>query len=384
VQERTENAANKQRIAEPFQRAFPNRHGPRDLRVFGEPVRLRLIGTSQNIDDMRAADAGRIVHSCRIEPVRFENRDAVLRFSKQILARTETQAVRRAGFDAGRLESHRNAVGAERALLDFLGFRVELGHVEGTARHAVATTDTCIAVEIDDPVTVLNDRARGRASLKTARIHAVHALIFRHQPKRLAVQFGFVEFDQIPKIMGQIGQRLVRAFEIPKRHLLVVPFLAGYFACLAADAGCGVNQLRRRLRGSGPACRFARGCRNRLDESGHHAIECELPFLAKERWLRPLRKCREATLVGADGVVRSRELFWSLNEPPRPRLSKERGYFLMARPPLLCQGGEFASRPQLRQQSYVPGRFPTFISSRYSPRIPCTPAFQNLDRVRSD
>jgi len=33
-------------------------------------------------------------------------------------------------------------------------------------------------------------------------------------------------------------------------------------------------------------------------------------------------------------VVRSREIvLWSLNEPPRPRLSKERGYFLMARPP---------------------------------------------------
>src|SRR6266568_9298531 len=31
-----------------------------------------------------------------------------------------------------------------------------------------------------------------------------------------------------------------------------------------------------------------------------------------------------------------------LNQPPRPRLSKERGYFLMGRPPLLCQGGESA------------------------------------------
>src|SRR2546427_12688133 len=37
-----------------------------------------------------------------------------------------------------------------------------------------------------------------------------------------------------------------------------------------------------------------------------------------------------------------KKLFWSLNQPPRPRLSKERGYFLMARPPLLCQGGESA------------------------------------------
>src|SRR5437899_4872327 len=48
---------------------------------------------------------------------------------------------------------------------------------------------------------------------------------------------------------------------------------------------------------------------------------------AKEGWLRALRKRSEATLARADGVVRSKNyLFWSLNEPPRPRLSKERGY----------------------------------------------------------
>ena len=59
--------------------------------------------------------------------------------------------------------------------------------------------------------------------------------------------------------------------------------------------------------------------------------------MGKEGWLRPLRKYREATIAGADGVVVQKKLFWSLNEPPRP-LSTERGYFLMARPPLLCQG----------------------------------------------
>ena len=72
--------------------------------------------------------------------------------------------------------------------------------------------------------------------------------------------------------------------------------------------------------------------------------------LAKEGWLRPLRKCREATIRAQTVWFVQEKLFWSLNEPPRPRLSKERGYFLMARPPLLCQGGEFASS-QLRQQS---------------------------------
>src|SRR6266566_4561554 len=35
------------------------------------------------------------------------------------------------------------------------------------------------------------------------------------------------------------------------------------------------------------------------------SIRMELPSLAKEGWLRPLRKSREASLAGADGVVRS-------------------------------------------------------------------------------
>src|SRR6266704_6293884 len=57
-------------------------------------------------------------------------------------------------------------------------------------------------------------------------------------------------------------------------------------------------------------------------------------------------KCREATLAGrrrGGSFKLPLESIRGLNEPPRPRLSKERGYFLMARPPLLCQGGEFRS-----------------------------------------
>src|SRR5437867_13287556 len=50
--------------------------------------------------------------------------------------------------------------------------------------------------------------------------------------------------------------------------------------------------------------------------------KAEVPSLDKEGWLRPLRKCREASLAGADGVVGSSHL--------------------MARRPLLCQGGDFA------------------------------------------
>src|SRR6266516_4793939 len=75
--------------------------------------------------------------------------------------------------------------------------------------------------------------------------------------------------------------------------------------------------------------------------------ELEFPSLAKEGWLRPSMKCREATLAGrrrGGSFKLPLESIRGLNEPPRPRLLKERGYFLMARPPLLCQGGDFSLR----------------------------------------
>src|SRR5437870_6487737 len=62
--------------------------------------------------------------------------------------------------------------------------------------------------------------------------------------------------------------------------------------------------------------------------------------LAKEGWLRPLRKSGEASLAGADGVVRSSTDDWKLNEPPRPRQSKERDHLLdgASTPPLPRRG----------------------------------------------
>src|SRR5919197_3259542 len=66
----------------------------------------------------------------------------------------------------------------------------------------------------------------------------------------------------------------------------------------------------------------------------------KLPSLAKEGCLRPVRKCREATLAAQTGAERKRDSaqhqawlvpatdYWKLHEPPRPRLSKERGYLL--------------------------------------------------------
>src|SRR2546422_10403565 len=64
------------------------------------------------------------------------------------------------------------------------------------------------------------------------------------------------------------------------------------------------------------------------------------PLLGKGGVAAPLRKSGEASLAGADGVVRSSTDDWKLNEPPRPRQSKERDHLLdgAATPPLPRSG----------------------------------------------
>src|SRR6266568_2618267 len=71
--------------------------------------------------------------------------------------------------------------------------------------------------------------------------------------------------------------------------------------------------------------------------------EAEVPSLDKEGWLRPLSKCREASLAGADGVVGSSHRLSEVERTTPAAPPKGTGpFYLMARPPLLCQGGDFA------------------------------------------
>src|SRR6266545_1841413 len=72
------------------------------------------------------------------------------------------------------------------------------------------------------------------------------------------------------------------------------------------------------------------------------ARELQFPSLhhGKEGWLRPLRKCREASLAGADGVVRSSHRLSEV-EPTTPAAPpKERDHLLdgAATPPLPRRG----------------------------------------------
>ena len=81
----------------------------------------------------------------------------------------------------------------------------------------------------------------------------------------------------------------------------------------------------------------------------------KLPSLAKEGWLRPSTRCREASLVGADGVVGLSHRLSVVERTTPAAPSKEGDRFLMARHflrlrpvglalrALLGQGGEFYS-----------------------------------------
>src|SRR6266702_5922865 len=61
--------------------------------------------------------------------------------------------------------------------------------------------------------------------------------------------------------------------------------------------------------------------------------KAEVPSLDKEGWLRPLRKCREASLAGADGVVGSSHRLSEV-EPTTPFLMfRPTGLTLRAPPP---------------------------------------------------
>src|SRR6266567_535453 len=83
-----------------------------------------------------------------------------------------------------------------------------------------------------------------------------------------------------------------------------------------------------------------------------------IPLLGKGGVDAPSRNI-PVTLKVADGVVRSNSKTILLNEPPcRRPLRWLRDIFLKAQPPLLCQGGEFASshnfgNNQMAQRGYI-------------------------------
>src|ERR1700756_5640268 len=94
----------------------------------------------------------------------------------------ELQASRWTCLDTSGLEASSDAVGAQRALVNFLCRRIEFGNVIGASRDAKLAADAVFLLEVDDTVGVLHDRAVRRTSAEATRIGAVHALIFAHEP----------------------------------------------------------------------------------------------------------------------------------------------------------------------------------------------------------
>src|ERR671937_894430 len=68
---------------------------------------------------------------------------------------------------------------------------------------------------------------------------------------------------------------------------------------------------------------------------GHRSCEKfrsrRTPLLGKEGWLRPLIKCREASLTGADGVVGSTTDYRKLNLPFLPCFALSGSHYLRLR-----------------------------------------------------
>src|SRR5262249_2238247 len=118
----------------------------------------------QNVNHASAADTWGIVNACVREIV------VVLELFRPLVCQNEhvflaakVQTAGRARLDARWLESFADAVGAERAFVNALGFFVEFRNVERAAADAVAAADALVLLEIDDTVRILNDRPIGRA-----------------------------------------------------------------------------------------------------------------------------------------------------------------------------------------------------------------------------
>src|SRR5262249_35255294 len=120
--------------------------------------------------------------------------------SEHVFFCSELEAASRAGLDASGLQANLDPVNAEGALGHLAGLLVKLGDVERAARFAEPTTDALLRIDVDDPVLVLHNGARGGARRQTTRISAVHALVFAHQPSHAAADLALVESDQVPVI----------------------------------------------------------------------------------------------------------------------------------------------------------------------------------------
>src|SRR5262245_23157026 len=160
MKDRADERAGHRQRTERFEDFSPDPERPRNCRVFRKTIELRPVGKLQHVDHDGPADARWIVNS-RIRPaVGFQLIDAVIGDLDELLFRTELQAAGRARFDASGFKAVGDAVGAERAFVDFLGPFIQPRDVERAARHAVLTAYAMLLLEVHDAIGVLYDRSR--------------------------------------------------------------------------------------------------------------------------------------------------------------------------------------------------------------------------------
>src|ERR1700674_5641047 len=175
---------------------------------------------------------------------------------------TEHQRTRGAGLDAGRLEPHRNAVGAQGAFVGFVIALRDARDIERAAGDAVPAANAVLFVEVYDSVRVLPDRARRRPGFQAPGIRAVHAAVLADQPLEIALGvLVFGKAHQCPRLGAEIARVVVHTDVAADLVAQVVPFHARDLACLAADALGRVDELGDRAGVGFAHARRGRGSR---------------------------------------------------------------------------------------------------------------------------
>src|SRR5262245_46156111 len=122
---------------ERFKYASPDRHRPRNARVFGQPIKFRLIAQSEHIDHTRSTDSRRVIAGRFFEATLSPVLNTTARDRYQILLRADFQTPGPTCFDARRLQAIRQSVRTQCAFVDLLRFRVPPRDVKGASGDAV-------------------------------------------------------------------------------------------------------------------------------------------------------------------------------------------------------------------------------------------------------
>src|ERR1700722_13856 len=229
-----------------LEQPLPHRVAPGNDGILRQaPIALGIGRVVQNINHMRSANRLRIVDAGLFESEIFAQLfGSFLGDELHVIFAAKLQAAGRASLDAGWLQTLTDAIGAQRALVNFLRRGVKSGNVVGASRNAELAANAVFLLKVDDAVGVLHDGAVSRAGAQAAGIGAVHALVFAHEPLDRAVPvLVLVELDQVPEIPACLRHRLVSVVESRRAEWHVVPLDASHLAGFAADAGCRIYEF---------------------------------------------------------------------------------------------------------------------------------------------